>query len=329
LSADKALVTGASGFTGGHLCRKLVERGVRVRILARQSSKLNGLNEIEVEPFYCDLATDEIPRQALKGLDIVYHVAAVYRKEGLPEKYFYDVHVGSTRRLLEAARQEGIKRFVHVSTVGVQGNVKYFPAKETAPYNPGDVYQRSKMAGELTALEYFQKHAYPVTVIRPGAIYGPGDLRFLKLFRAIDKGLFWMIGNGENFYHLVYIDDLVNGILAAGEREEAVGEIFTIAGQEPILVKELVRLLAEILDRPLRERNVPVGPVILAANICQKVCRPLGIEPPLYPRRLDFFIKNRSFDISKARQVLGYEPQIDLRAGLACTAEWYRQQGYL
>lgn len=329
MSADKALVTGASGFTGGHLCRKLVERGVRVRILARQSSKLNGLNEIDVEPFYCDLATDEIPRQSLKGVDIVYHVAAVYRKEGLPEKHFYDVHEGSTRRLLEAARQEGIERFVHVSTVGVQGNVKHFPAKETAPYNPGDVYQRSKMAGELTALGYSQKHGYPVTVIRPGAIYGPGDLRFLKLFRAIDKGLFWMIGNGENFYHLVYIDDLVNGVITAGEREEAVGEIFTIAGQAPIKVKELVRLIAEILDRPLRERSIPVGPVILAANVCQKVCRPLGIEPPLYPRRLDFFTKNRSFDISKAKQMLGYEPLIDLRTGLACTAEWYRQKGYL
>jgi nucleoside-diphosphate-sugar epimerase len=154
-------------------------------------------------------------------------------------------------------------------------------------------------------------------------------MRLLKLFRAIDKGVFWMIGDGEIYFHMVYVEDLANGIILAGERPQAIGEVFIIGGDEYIKLNDLVQLIGDILGRSVVKRHLPVMPVMVAAVICQRLCRPLGIEPPLYPRRLGFFTKSRAFDISKAKQVLGYQPRFDLRTGLTLTAEWYRQQNHI
>jgi nucleoside-diphosphate-sugar epimerase len=256
-------------------------------------------------------------------------VAAVFRTQGVPDSYFFDVHVGGTQRLLDAAQAAGVRRFVHISTVGVQGKITKPPADETAPFAPGDIYQRSKLEGELVAMAHHKATGFPVTVVRPAGIYGPGDMRFLKLFKAIKNGTFWMIGSGETVYHFTYISDLVKGMILAAHNEDAVGEVFTVAGEEVITIAGLVELIGETLGVKTPRRHIPVGPVMLAARLSEAVCRPFGINPPLYPRRLDFFIKDRSFDISKAKRVLGYQPEVDLRTGLACTADWYRAQGYL
>jgi len=239
------------------------------------------------------------------------------------------VNVEGTRRLLEAAWQAGVQRFVHCSTVGVQGEIKNPPADETAPYNPGDVYQESKCEGEKAALKFFADSGLPGVVIRPVGIYGPGDTRFLKLFKFIYNGKFRMLGSGNVLYHLTYIDDLVKGVILCGEKPEAVGQIYTLGGNEYVTLNELVTLVAEALEVPVPSKHFPVWPVWFAGLLCEMACRPLRIEPPIYRRRVDFFIKDRAFDISKARRELGYEPEVDLRAGLKRTAEWYRAQGLL
>lgn len=326
---ETAFVTGASGFTGSRLVQRLSREGVQVRAALRASSKRDALQGAQYRPVLLDLARDPVQPEHLEGVDTVYHVAAVYRTQGVPDSYFYDVHLRGTERLLQAALQSGVRRFVHVSTVGVLGNIKNPPAGETAPYAPADVYQRSKLEGELLALDYFRNRGLKGTVIRPTAIYGPGDLRFLKLFRGIDRGVFRMIGKGEVHYHLTYIDDLLEGMVRAAHSEAALGEVFIIGSDQSVRIGELVELVARTLGRKAPRSSVPVAPVMLAARICEAVCRPLGINPPLYPRRLDFFIKNRSFDVSKARRLLGFQAQVDLPTGIACTAQWYREQGYL
>lgn len=325
----KVLVTGANGFTGSHLCRKLVERGDHVLALVRESSNRDLLHGVDVEFVSGDLSEEKLPTEALRGVDTVYNVAAVFRTEGVPDKYFYEVNADGVERLLHAARQADVSGFVHCSTIGVLGAIKHPPATETAPYNPDDVYQRSKLEGEKRALAFQQKYDFPLAVVRPAAIYGPGDMRLLKLFRAIDKGVFWMIGDGEAYFHMVYVEDLADGIILASERPQAIGEVFIIGGDEYIKLNDLVQLIGDILGRSVVKRHIPVMPVMVAAVICQRLCRPLGIEPPLYPRRLGFFTKSRAFDISKAKQVLGYQPQFDLRTGLTLTAEWYRQQNHI
>jgi nucleoside-diphosphate-sugar epimerase len=325
----KILVTGANGFTGSNLCRKLVEQGNHVKALVRPQSKLHTLDGIDVEFVQGDLSDGSLPREAFHGVDVVYHIAAAFRKEGVPRKYFYEVNTLGTQRVLEAALKADVQRFVHCSTIGVLGNIKNPPGTEETPYNPGDIYQETKMEGEKVALEFFQKHQFPGVVVRPGSIYGPGDTRFVKLFKSINRGVFVIIGSGETHFHMVYIEDLTDGMILASEKEEATGEVFILTGNEPVKINDLVSCIADVLERPVPKRHIPVAPVMLAANIVQKVCVPLGIEPPLYPRRLDFFVKDRQFDISKARNLLGYSPKVDLRTGLKATAEWYRENNLL
>ncbi len=325
----KVLVTGANGFTGSYLTRHLLNKGYDVRVLVRKSSNLKNLDGLPVEYAYGDLAVDAPLDFAADGVDVVYHIAALYRTENVPKRMFWAVNVDGTRKMLEAAKRCGVKRFVHCSTVGVQGEIKNPPATEEAPYAPGDHYQQSKLEGELLALDFFKKENLAGTVVRPVGIYGPGDTRFLKLFKYIYNGKFRMIGNGRVLYHLTFVEDLVAGIALAGEKEEAVGEIFTIGGEEYVTLNELVQKIAAILNRPVPKTRIPVWPVWVAGLLCELTFKPLHLEPPIYRRRLDFFIKDRAFDISKAKRLLGYQPRVSLDEGLRITANWYLEQGWL
>ncbi len=327
--AKTAFVTGVSGFTGGWLAKRLVERGYDVRGLVRDPEKAAHLRDLGVTLLQGDLREKDSFAQAVKGTDVVFHVAAAYRQEGVPNNYFWEVNVEGTRNLLEAAKEAGVRRFVHTSTVGVQGEIANPPATEEAPFNPGDVYQESKKAGELLARKFFEENALPGVVVRPVGIYGPGDTRFLKIFRFVYNGKFRMIGSGKVLYHLTFVDDLVQGIILAGEKEEAVGQVYTIGGPEFTTLEKLVELIAEVLDVPVPRKRLPVWPFWVAGLLCEGICRPLRIEPPIYRRRLDFFTKDRAFDISKARRELGYEPKISLKTGLKITGNWYKQVGWL
>lgn len=325
----KALVTGANGFTGSYLIKNLLLKGYTVRGLVRKSSKLDLIDGLDIELEYADLAKDEISNDIMNGIDVVYHVGAAFRIEGVPQSYFWDVNVEGTRKLLEAAKNAGVKKFIHCSTVGVQGDIENPPAKETHPYNPGDYYQESKLDGEKLALKFFKEVGLAGTVVRPVGIYGPGDTRFLKLFKMINSGKFKMIGNGEVLYHLTFVEDLVEGFVLAGESEKANNEIFTIGGEEYLTLNKLVAKIAKILDKPVSKIKIPVWPVWLAGALCEFICKPLGISPPIYRRRIDFFIKDRAFDITKAKTILNYQPKVSLEEGLKRTAEWYKEQGLI
>ena len=218
--------------------------------------------------------------------------------------------------------------FVHCSTVGVQGDITDPPADEEYRFQPGDHYQQTKLDGELLARDYFS-NGLRGAVFRPVGIYGPGDTRFLKLFRPVNKGTFVMVGSGKTLYHMTYIDDLIDGIILVGTREEALGEVFTLAGGEYTTLAELVNTIADALKKPHPKLRVPFYPVYIASIICDRVCRTLGIEPFLYPRRVEFFYKDRAFDISKAKRLLGFEPKVSLKEGLKKTAQWYQNEGLL
>jgi nucleoside-diphosphate-sugar epimerase len=323
-----ALVTGATGFTGSHLARELQRRGYAVRALARPGSDTSGLTDYGIELCEGELVDPADVTRAMQGVGVVYHIAAAYREAKHPDAYYFDVNVGGTKHILDAARSEGVFRVVHCSTAGVHGRVTTIPADENAPMNPGDVYQDSKLEGERVAMAEF-KRGLPGVVFRPVGIYGPGDTRFLKLFRGIARGRFPMFGSGEVLYHLTYIDDLVDGIILCGEEPKALGETFLLAGPRYTTLNELVRLVAQAVDRPTPRGRLPLWPLLTAATLCEVACRPLGIDPPLHRRRCDFFTKDRAFTSEKARRMLGYEPRIELDVGLKRTADWYRSTGLL
>ena len=325
---NKVLVTGATGFTGLSLCKRLVANGKVVVAFVRPTSNVADLRALGVECRTVDIKDRNDVMNHFECFDLVYHVAAAYRSEHAERDEFRLVNVEATRNMLDAAKKNGIKRFIHCSTVGVQGEIEDAPASEEYRFKPGDHYQQSKLEGELLARKYFDDGLEGV-VIRPVGIYGPGDTRFLKLFRPINKGRFFLVGNGKTLYHMTYIDDLIEGFILAGERPEAIGEVFTIAGERYTPIRELIDTIADVLGKPRPKIQIPFLPVYLASVICDKVCRTLGLSPPLYPRRVEFFQLDRAFSIDKARRLLGYQPKTSLKKGLQLTADWYKAQGLI
>jgi len=320
------LVTGAAGFTGYNLVLTLQQQGADVRAFVRSEGSSREFPG-GVEVFRGDLTNTDDCNRACENVDTVFHVAAVFRRVKGGREEIEAVHVGATEDLIRAAKQHGCRRFVHTSTMGVHGHVESGPGDENSPFSPGDDYQETKVEGELKALELGRELGVPVAVVRPCGIYGPGDTRFLKIVRPINKGRFVMIGSGQAHYHFVYIDDLVQGYLLAGEKEEAIGDSFLIGGLESPTLNELVTLIAEILEvKPPRWR-IPVAPIYYAGWLCELLCKPFGIEPILHRRRVAFFTKNREFKVDKARRLLGYEPQTSLREGFRRMIDWYRQEG--
>jgi nucleoside-diphosphate-sugar epimerase len=168
-----------------------------------------------------------------------------------------------------------------------------------------------------------------LVIARPSGIYGPGDRRLLKLFRGIARRTFVTLGTGTIFYHLTYVDDLVEGFRLCGEVPAAAGRTYILAGGEVTRLDELVKRIAHAARVAPPALRLPVWPFWLAGAACEAVCVPLGIEPPLYRRRVDFFTKSRAFDISRARRELGYAPQVGLDEGIRLTLDWYRAQGWL
>lgn len=325
----KVLVTGATGFTGHNLSKKLLEEGHDVRVLVRSKARLALAAAPGLEILEGDIRDQAMVARAVDGVEKIFNIAAMYRSAGSVDQDYHDIHVAGVQYLLEAAKKYGVKRIVHCSTVGVHGDVKDPPAKEESPFAPADIYQRTKLEGELWARNYAKEHGLALAVVRPTAIYGPGDMRLLKLFKLAVKGITPVIGDGKIFYHMVYIDDLVDGFLLAGEKEEAVGEVFIIGGEENMILDDLLATIAEITGSSKKTIHVPALPFQLAGSLCEKICIPLGIEPPIYRRRVDFFTKSRSFAIDKAKEKLGYCPQFGLQEGLAKTARWYQQKGLL
>ena len=325
----QTLVTGGTGFTGSHLVRRLLERGHSVRVL----DDAPGLFAEELRALGAELTLGSVSDARLvdglmRGVEQVFHVAAVFRKINLAQQVYHDVNVTGTRIVGEAALRHGVRAFVNCSTQGVHGDIKSPPGDEDSPIRPEDYYQQTKYEGEQ-ALAPLVDQGLPVTTLRPMAIYGPGDpARFLFLFRAVKRGRFLMFGDGHTLYHPLYIDNLVDAFERAARRQGR-GEAYLIGDAQYYALNDLVEAVAAAMGQPVRIVHLPFAPLWVASAVCEAVCMPLGIEPPLFRRRADWFRQNRAFRIDRAREALGFEPKVDLPTGLARTAAWYREHGYL
>ncbi len=325
------LITGATGFTGKNLLKFLLDNDEQVNVIVRDKKKLGELvNHKNINVFQGNIYDKEVVNKSMAGVKKVFHVAAIYRTSGIPDQVYWDTHVKGTNLLMEAALKEGVEKFVHTSTVGVHGDVGLGKSvNENAPYSPGDIYQETKLEAELNVHKFHKEKGLPISVIRPTAIYGPGDLRLLKLFKMAVMKKTPILGNGKINYHMVYIDDLIQGFMLAAEVDVAIGESFIIGGDEIQNLNTLLDTIGEIMGKTVSKIYLPAKPFQILGTITEKICTPIGISPPIYRRRVDFFTKSRAFDISKAKSIMGYKPKISLKEGLRKTAEWYKNNGYL
>ena len=326
----QVLVTGAAGFAGLSLALSLAAAGYPVRGLVRTRARAIALEEAGVKVVVGDIRDPAVVRQATEGVDTVYHLAAVFRRAGVPDSEYREVHVDATRQLIEQSAAVGVARIVHCSTVGVHGSVSEDrPATEDAPFHPGDIYQVTKLEGEQMAVETANRTGVPLTVVRPGPIYGPGDRRLLKLIGGVARGRFRLLGDGSPRFQMVYVDDLTRAFRLAAEAPLAAGGTYIVAGNEAPTLNELVREIADVAQVAPPRVRLPVWPFWLAGAVCEAVCVPFGIEPPIYRRRVKFFTSNRWFDTSRARAELGFEPKMRLRDGIRHTLDSYRQRGWV
>ncbi len=329
MKRDLFLVTGANGFIASNLVNLLVAEKKRVRALIRNPKNAEVFAGKPVEVVIGDMKDKASLRRAVEGVGGVYHMAAVYRQADLPESEFIAINQLGTKDLLDVSIEAGVERFVHCSTGGVLGHVNPVPGTDKSPYAPGDMYQRSKTEAEKIVLEYTRGGKIRGAVIRPAMVYGPGDTRHYKMFKMIQKGTFFYVGKGMAWCHFVDVRDLVRAFYLAMSNEERTGEIYSIPGFEPRRLKEAVKEISQQLGVAEPWLHLPVVPMQLAGTVCELLCKPFGINPPLYRRRVDFFVKDRNFDRSKAEQEIGYVPTQDFKKEVSDMIAWYRQHGWL
>ena len=326
----KVLVTGGTGFTGKALVKRLIDEGHQVVALDyKDGLKTEKIRDWGAEVVIGSVTEREVVNRCMRGVEVVHHLAAAFRELDVPNSYYHEVNVGGTRNVLEAAYDNSVKKFIYCSTCGIHGNVDNPPNGEEAPIKPADYYQRTKYEAEPIVNEYFKKGMKTV-ILRPAAIYGPGDPeRFYMIFKRVAKGVFPIFGSGKTLYHPLYIDNLVSAFMSAMEEGKGDGEAYLIADEDYLEIETLVHKVGKALNVKVKTPHYPMTPLIVAGHICEKVCKPFKITPPIFPRRVDWYRQNRAFKIDKAKRDLGYIPKINIDEGLKRTAEWYKAEGYI
>lgn len=329
---DKGVVaiSGASGFLGSALTRHFLEQGYRVIAHVHTPDKAKSLDSRIQRHVVGEIYDRDVVSQLVEGADFVVHTVSNFRSaSGKPESY-RRINVEGTECIVEAAVQAGVKRFVHCSTIGVHGDVRVTPAVESSEFNPGDLYQETKLESENYVRSKVKQSAMEIVIIRPCSMYGPGDLRMLKMFRMLSKGRFFFVGACQENFHAVYIDDVVAGFEKAVETPNIDGEVFILGGPDGYRpLKEYVSVVAGALKVPEPKLTFPYWMFYYTAWLCEIVCVPFGIEPILHRRRVRFYKNNRAFDTRKAESRLAYQPKTGLKQGMEKTVRWYEQNGLL
>jgi nucleoside-diphosphate-sugar epimerase len=324
------LVTGATGFLGSALTTELVRQKQHVRILARDEQKARAQFGEAVTIIRGDITDVDQVERAVDGATIIYHLVGKLYHPSVPAELYQYTHVEGTRILLKACQgQKQLQRLVHCSTTGVLGETGETPAAEDAPFAPTNPYEATKLRGELVALKAYKEDGLPVSVARPGLVYGPGDLHLLGFFKSIQQGMFRVIDGGKALLHPIYIDDMTSALLLCAGRPEAVGQSYNFAGEHPVTIRELATSIAHSMDRELPNGSIPLWLANLASDMFSVIPGIKGENAPLTRSRVQFLTRSRVYDISKARSELDFVPIVGLETGMKNTAEWYHKHGYL
>lgn len=325
------VVTGATGFLGSALTMRLIAQKQDVRILARDEQKARQQFGDAVTIVRGEITEAQRVQEAVDGATVVYHLVGRLYHPSVPTELYRETHVEGTRILLNACKeQSGLQRVVHCSTTGVfgvTGNRK--PAAEDAPFAPTNPYEATKLESELLAMSAHREYGLPVSVVRPGLVYGPGDLHLLGFFSSIKKGLPCLIDGGRALIHPIHIDDMTDAFLLSAERQEAIGRTYNIAGDAPVSFKTLSTAIAHALGRELPKGDIPLPLANLASDIFALIPGFQGEKAPLTRSRVKFLTNSRMYSIERARKELGYAPKVGLDEGMKETAIWYQKHGYL
>jgi 2-alkyl-3-oxoalkanoate reductase len=321
------LVTGAAGFLGRHVTELLQSLGERPRALVHPEDNAELLERVGVDVYRGDVADCAVLRLAVEGVDRVLHCAARTGPWGPPEAY-QRTNVRALETLVRTALTAGVKRIVHVSSVTVHGNDLGGAGDESSPLreepNP---YSRSKVAGERLLMRMIAEERAPVTVVRPGWIYGPGDrASFARLAHRIEQQKMLIIGSGANHVPLIYVRDVARGILLASEAPEAEGRSYVLVNDEPVTQRDFMSAIAEALGAPTPTRRIPYALAISLGAAAERLARLVRSRtpPPVMRYGMQMLGGENRFSIARARAELGFAPLVDLAEGVRRSVDWYR-----
>lgn len=327
----RVFVSGATGFIGGHLIRSLQAEGHHVRTVARPSSRAEDVEARGVDVTRGDLREPDAVRRAMEGCDLVHHLATVRTGSSVDRlahdprtRAGYQADVDATRVVVECAVECAVGHLVYVSSAGVHGRIRRIPADESEPLAPDTAHRQAKLDGEVIVREAAERHGLSTVIARLSSVYGPGDERAGRFFRTIADGSFRLVGPGDIPYHYTYVDDVVLGLRRCeGWRGES-GRAFLI-GADPIpTLGEFFQAIAEEAGVPLRRNPLPLFVFRMAAWFSRRALVPLGVRPAVI-RNVEFFTLPRAYDVSRAREELGYRSRVGLSEGVARTFAWIRR----
>ncbi|MGA2906415.1 MAG: NAD-dependent epimerase/dehydratase family protein [Terracidiphilus sp.] len=320
---ERILVTGANGFVGRYVCRKLIASGfspvagVRdLRIWPDLQQAIPGLNEVSL---LGDLGTNLKLQGSLSGVSVVVHMAArvhVMRESARdPFQEFRKVNVNGTKSIALAAVAAGVRRLIFVSTVKIHGeSTSRNSLCEDTPSNPGDSYAISKWEGEEVLRAIAAETGLEVVIVRPPLVYGPGVRgNFLRLIKLVDLAMPLPWPKEANCRSMIGADNLADFLVRCVDHPQAAGQSFLVKDSEDVSTRELITRLARLLSRPLRLFPVPEPLIRFAAKLASK--------QDMVSRLLDSLV----IDSGRAQRLLEWVPPMTLNEGLAATARWYRQ----
>jgi nucleoside-diphosphate-sugar epimerase len=326
------VVTGATGFIGSHFAQHAVAAGHNVVGMYRSGRKPGIRQQLAhsgVQLRKADILDRATLPAVMQGADCVCHFAAAFKESGVDDDYFRRHNVDGTVNTLEAAANAGVRRFIHCSTAGIYGRELKGTTDESAEPRPLNIYEETKLAAERQLRSRAPRLGIEYVILRPTAVYGPRDDRLLKLFRSAAKGRFPLFGKGDGRRHMVYVTDLAEAFLRACTAPAAASKGMIIGGPRAVPLREMLERLAVVVDRRKCGPRLPLKPMLLLAAATEDVCNRIGIQPPIYRRRMDFYLSDAAFSSKLADEVLGWQPQVGLREGLQKTFAAYCDSGQI
>ena len=327
----KYLITGATGFIGPHLVKKLTDQGHVCRCLVRENSDTAALQELGVEITIGDITQSATLEGVADGMDRVLHLATLGHMSNftVTESMFEAINILGAVNVMQEALRAGIQRVVHCSTVAAMGICSDNPAKEESRCNPHHAYGRSKLKAEHKILQLVENNTLPAVIVRFSMVYGPGDPRdILKLTLLAKKGLFPKIGNRPKLTPLIHVNDAVDGLLLAAEKG-ALGEVYLLTNSESLPFDEIRKILQVALGITRLPLFIPEWAALSTARAAEKFFPLLGKVPPVSRKNIESTLADRVFSIEKARKELGFDPKVDPIEGLSETVAWYREKGWV
>ncbi|MDP2860599.1 MAG: NAD-dependent epimerase/dehydratase family protein [bacterium] len=327
----KVLVTGAAGFIGSNLVKKLVDEKALVCAFVRKTDDLRFLPKKGIKIVTGDLIKKSSLIPAIKGAEIIFHLGAKTDFAGETWEDYYLSNVLGTKNLVDLAVKEKIERFIFFATIRTVGlKNSRLPVDETAPYGPVNFYDRSKVEGEKIVKKAQKKHGLPITIIRPSSVYGPMDRgTYFGFFKAIADNRFFLIGKGDNLVSFVYVGNVVGGAMLAAEKKEAIGKTYFINDERPYTMKELSETIAGAFGKTLPPFYLPKYLGYAAGFALEVAGKIFNFTPPLSRERVKNLTINYVFSTEKAQKDLGYKPLTSLAEGVNFTANWYKTHGWI